>query len=267
VADEDTPPIDDPNPTPDTKPDDAASELQKKYAQEAAQSKKYRQRAQEAETEAKELRGRALSEEDFTRFKELTKAQEDADRQQAEDAGEFDKLRKQDQENHKAALAAKDAQSESYRAAFEAVAVTQRLQSALAAKGVTDVNAAAHLIQNLHEQRAVAELVDGSPVVKVVERGNGQTVLDPDNDGLASISIDTLVAAWLGTTTGQAFLPASGDTGSGSHKGGTDNRMTREKLDAMSGEETAAWMREHPDDYQSILQHERAERRKGQGSS
>ena len=213
-----------------------------KIADLIKESTGYHKRAQDAETRLKALEGNVLSDEDRALFETLRKERAEADDTKAKKAGEFEKLLAQKQEKYDADLKAKDASLASAMAAFERVAVLNPLQAALAKAGVTDVDSAAHLIQNLHAYRATAQLVDGQAVVRVVD-GQGNLVTDAECEPGQSISIEQLVTGWVATDTGKHFKPPSGDTGSGAHKGGVGG-ITLAELDADVNKK-AAFIAEH----------------------
>jgi len=197
----------------------------------AAESKKYRQRAQKAEADVKALEGKVLSDEAQAEYDTLKAEKAEADETAQKAEGKFDELLAQKMEAAASEKAEVVAERDTAMAAFERVAVLNPLQESLAKLGVSDVGAAAHLIQNRHTHHATAKLIDGKAVVQVVD-DQGNLVTDAGCDPGQSVSIDKLAAEWTATDTGKHFLPASGDTGSGSHQGGTDDTVTLAMLDA-----------------------------------
>lgn len=194
------------------------------------ESKKYRLRAQTAEAAAGQLREHALSEEDREQFSRLKADAEKREQDNLKAEGNYDKLLAQKQDKFNADLEAKGQELEAYRSAFQRVAVTDRLKGLLAGKSVTRVGEAAYLLQGQFGKRAVADLVDGNPVIRVVDR-QGQLVTDADCEPGQSISVEALVDEFVASEAGQIFLPPSGDSGSGAHAGGAAE-ATLAELDA-----------------------------------
>jgi len=194
-----------------------------------AESKKYRQRAQKAESRIAELERRSLSDEEWELFQQLQAQRAAMEEDQARVAQRYDELLAARQAQFDADLVAVTADRDSAMAAFERVAVTAPIQAELARRGVTDVTAAVHLIQNLHPHCATAKFVDGRAVVQVVDR-LGDPVIDTSQGSDQTIGIDALVAEFLATDTGKHFLPASGDTGSGAYKGSPSGPTLAELL-------------------------------------
>ena len=181
---------------------------------------KYRKQRQDAEARNKALEGQVMTDEQRAEYDTLKQAQEKAAEDKAREAGQFDDLLAQKQAKFDDERTALTTERDTILSAFTQVAVLTPLQAELARAGVTDVDAAAHLIQTKHPHRATAQLVDGKAVVRVVD-GQGNPVTDADSKGPDdSIGIDKLVAEWVATDTGKRFLPPSGDTGSGAHNGG-----------------------------------------------
>ena len=243
-------------PDPAIEPDAFADER----AKLAGESKKYRQRAQAAEARLTELEANQFSEEDRKLFDQLKKEAEDKQTEDLEAKGQYDALLAQKKEKFDADLTKTQDAAKAAMAAFESVAVTAPLQAALAAKGVTDVDSAAYLLQGVHPHKAKAALVDGKPVVHVVDKA-GALVTDADCEPGDSISIDALVTEFLATTRGQHFLPPSGDTGSGAHKGG-DTGVTLAELDA-DAEKMGEFIAKHGGKaYQQLVQRTKQKQRK-----
>jgi len=162
------------------------------YLREVAQSRKYRQRAQKAEAELEDLRSRALTPEDYQEYQKLRLSAE--------------------------AVAARDRRIRKLEGTVRQVVGLNELSKALVACGVGSgachgdkmlVQAAALLAGRIH-----VELEDDVPSVRVLD-DRGQMLLADDGE---PIGIQEFVADWLAAEGGH-FLPASGDTGSGAHKG------------------------------------------------
>ncbi len=203
-----------------------------------ADATKYHRRAQAAEAAAKD----ALTPEQREEYAEMKANAQQAEDDRKKTAGEFDELLAQKVGKANEEKTAVEAERDVFRNAFEREAVMTPIQAALAAAGVTNVSDAAFLIQNRHENRATATLTDGKAVVNVVD-GEGHLVTDAGCDPGQSISIESLVKGWLGTATGKQFLPPSGDTGSGAHKG-SPSGVTIEELDANPAKK-GAFIQEH----------------------
>lgn len=223
------------------------------------ESKKYRARAQQAEATVGQLQEQALSEEDREQFNQLKADDEKRQQDDLKAQGEYDKLLAQKQEKFDEALGAKQQELDSFRGAFQQVAVTDRLKGLLAGKGVTRVSEAAFLLQGQFPKRAVADLVDGNPVIRVVDR-QGQLVTDADCEPGQSIGVDALVNEFVASEAGQIFLPPSGDSGSGAHAG-TPGDATMAELDADPAK-TAAFIQKHGGDaYMKLAQGDRLRKR------
>jgi len=231
-AEEDSDAGGDPGADPD--PDD--KDWKTEYGNEAVQSRKYRLRAQQAEKDLADARANAVSQEDLdelTRLQaaeaERTAAEEEAERARQAKAGEFDALAKaaedkhsqvleQKDKKHTEALADRDAQIAGQAAALQRATAEAQLVAELAKQGCEDPQEAAFLIFNRHEVFPQAVIGDDHKVtVQIVDR-DGNEVIDKEADG-EFLGMDGCVRGFLGTTTGQRFLPPSGDTGSGSHRG------------------------------------------------
>lgn len=202
----------------------------------------YHKRAQDAEKRLQALEGNVLSDDDRALFTQLRADKAEADEGKQKAAGQYEELLAQKVEKFDADIATEQAKTTMFQSAFEQVAVLNPLQAELAKAGVTNVDNAAHLIQNKHAHRATAQLVDGKAVVRVVD-GQGNPVTDAECDAGQSISIEQLVTGWIATDTGKCFMPPSGDTGSGAHQGGVPG-VTIEDLDA-DFEKKTAFIKEH----------------------
>jgi len=178
------------------RPGDASDrDWKAEYLREAAQSRKYRQRAQKAETELEQLRPRALPPEQHEEYQRLRLAADD--------------------------LAAKDARIERLTAAVRELAGLSELHKTLAACGVGRgcANGERMLAQAaaLLGPRIRVELDDDQPAVRVLDE-NGAVQLDPADE--SPVSVRNFVADWL-AREGSHFLPPSHDTGSGARGGFT----------------------------------------------
>jgi len=228
--------------------------LAEERARLIAEAKKYRKRAQAAEARLRELEGRVLSDEELEEYRRLKEAQAKAEEEAKKAEGRYDELLRAKEEQFQKQLDEIRQRTETYRQAFERVAVTDRLKSILAARGVKHVDQAAFVLQGQFRWRAVAELVDGKAVVKVVDQ-QGKPVIDAECEGPdETISVEKLVDAFLADPAGQVYLPPSGDTGSGATKGGEGpERVDIAELEA-NPEKRYAFIREHGvDEYMKLL--------------
>jgi len=181
-------------------------ELAEVKARLIAEARKYRRRAQEAERRLADIEPQVLSDPDRRLF----------DRLKAE-ANELGHVRQSHRRQiaeltqaHGEELVAANAQAQQLTSMLSAVVGTDRLKTALAAKGVKQVDQAARLLA----RRVKVEITSGGYSVQVVDE-SGQPVSAGDGEG--TISVEELVETWLADNS--HFLPPSGDTGSGAHPG------------------------------------------------
>ncbi|MCY2928080.1 MAG: hypothetical protein NTV86_01035 [Planctomycetota bacterium] len=164
------------------------------YLREVARSRKYRLRAQAAETQLEGLRGRTLDDRQLEQYQRLL-----AERDQA------------------AAVRERAAGLE--RMLAEVVGAGE-LARALAVAGVGA--GAPHGEKMLAQATALladrirVDVSGASPVVHVLDEAGA--VMYADAEGVQPLGAGQFVAAWL-SEQGAHFLPASGDTGSGARKG------------------------------------------------
>ena len=223
--------------TPAEPADEADAEKQKLIAE----SRKYRKRAQEAEAALRQLQERALSEEELAEFRSLRAEQKQREQADLAKTRQYETLVAELTEKHARELAQANQRSQLLEAQLRKVVGADRLKSALAGRGVTRVDQAAYLLQ----RHIRVELVDGEPVVQVVDR-KGQPITDAACQGGETITIDRFVDAWL-ASEGAHFLPPSGDTGSGAHAGGSADRADIAELEANPAKRYA-FIREHGTD-------------------
>jgi len=197
-----------------------------------SESKKYRLRAQAAETKISELEGNVLSQEALDEYNSLKASANKASDKKLRDKGDFDKLMAEKQNEFTVHLDAEKAKANTYLSALQQVAVADRLKNELATRGVKFVDEASFLLQNKFSSKAVAEIGDNGINVRVVNASDGNAVIDADCEPGKTIGLDKLVEQFLASSTGQIFLPPSGDTGSGSHPGISNDKVTIEQLDA-----------------------------------
>ncbi|MCE5280075.1 MAG: hypothetical protein ABFD92_09230 [Planctomycetaceae bacterium] len=166
------------------------------YLREAAQARKYRQRAQRAESDLAQLRqvGRGDNDERLASLSQET--------------------------------AAKDARIAALSAMVKSTVGAYELHRALTGCGVGGSSALSQAAQLL-AGRIDVTLADEGPQVRVLD-GEGQPML---SDAGQPLDVGRFVSEWL-AQEGQHFLPPSGDTGSGAHKGTAGRPLRVEDLDA-----------------------------------
>jgi len=121
-------------------------------------------------------------------------------------------------EQHVSQIAASNARAEQLGEMLSGVVITDRLKSALAARGVKRVDQAASLLA----ERLEVNITDQGCAVAV--RGSGGA--DQDAEG----SVEQVVDGWLADN--RHYLPPSGDTGSGAYPGiGRLQNVSIEQLD------------------------------------
>ena len=133
-------------------------------------------------------------------------------------AQEAERLIDQLTEQHSDQIAASNVRAERLGEMLSGVVVSDRLKSALAARGVTRVDQAAMLLSEKFE----VNIGDGG--YRVQTRGLG-----PD-DSDAELTVEQVVDGWLADN--RHYLPPSGDTGSGAYPGVTSpGAVSIEQLD------------------------------------
>jgi hypothetical protein len=222
-------------------PAEAGDDSQAQKQRLIAESRKYRKRAQEAEARLQELEARALSEADLAEYRRLrSERRQHAQTEQAK-AREYETLVSELADKHARELAEADRRGERLAAQLCKVVGNDRLKSALAARGVTRVDQAAYLLQ----RHVRVELGEGEPAVRVVD-GRGEPIADATCRAGETITIERFVDAWL-ASEGAHFLPPSGDSGSGTHKGASAGRADIAELEADPARRYA-FVREHGTD-------------------
>ena len=226
-----------------------------KIAELVAEATKYHKQRQTLQQQLDGLQDKVLSDEDRELYESLKAEKAEAEEASKKAAGKYDELLAAKEKTYAERIAARDkkaaeelaeekAKGATFREAYQAVAVRAPIQAELAKYGVKNVEAAAHLIQTLHPQHATATLdASGRAIVQVVDR-EGNLVIDGDCGPDESVGIDKLVEGFVATDTGKAFLPPSGDTGSGSHKGGLHNTVPYAELVA-SPDKRAEFIEKH----------------------
>lgn len=173
--------------------DDGQRDWNAEYVREVGQSRKYRQRAQRAETQLQQLRSRALTDEQLAEYERLRLSAE--------------------------TMAEKDARIRSLEETVRDLVGRTALGRALAACGVgsRSPNGDRMLSQaaDLLADRVRVDFDEaGRPAARVLDAA-GRPMLRGDGE---AVGIEEFVADWLAEQGGH-FLPASGDTGSGAHRG------------------------------------------------
>jgi len=179
------------------------------------ESKKYRQRAQEAERRLKAIEGAALSDEQRDEYARLKADAEKCQADELQARGRYEELLARKQKAFEKALADKDAAVGGLTSLVQRIAGIDRIKSALAARGVKFVDDAAQLLAD----RVRVEIAEGKPAVRVVDE-SGEPLTDGDCERGATISVEKLVEQYLATPQGAVWLPPSGDRGTGKHPGG-----------------------------------------------
>lgn len=204
IIDTDIPETDDP------RQDGELSEVRPRLVAEA---KKYRKRAQEAERRLAELAPRVLDEADRELFERLKADSSRIEQDRQAFRQRLDELAEQ----HSGELAASNARATRLGEMLSGVVITDRLKSALAARGVKRVDQAARLLSEQLE-------------VDIGEQGYQVRVSGDSNDGVAELTVEQVVDDWLAAN--RHYLPPSGDTGSGAYPGVTAPRgVSIEQLD------------------------------------
>lgn len=174
------------------------------YLREAGHARRYRQRAQRAESELTEVRTQALTAEQYEEYQKLKCLKDEA--------------------------AQKDAEVASLKDTIRRVVGQAALNEALAACGVGRAGGERTLAHaaKLLADRIRVDLAEGGPVVHVLgDAGRPMTAGDDDRP----VTVREFVGQWL-AEEGAHFLPASGDTGSGAHKGAASAGVSIRDLDA-----------------------------------
>ena len=200
--------------TPAADGDQQSDESSEARARLIAEARKYRKRAQEAERRLSELEGSVLSETDRELFERL---KADSERI-AEDRRSFSQRMTELTAQHSDKIAASNAHAERLGEMLSQVVVTDRLKSALAARGVKRVDQAARLLSEKFEVSITAD------EYRVLVRGSAHA----DSD--AEPTVEQVVDGWLADNC--HYLPPSGDTGSGAYPGATSpGGVSIEQLD------------------------------------
>lgn len=198
--------------------------VQAELKTEIENAKKLRARAQEAESKIADLEGKVLSDDDRKLFDTLKTEREEIEHKTLEDKGKYEEILAKQKADSAKVLDAKDVQITALTAGIQQEVGFNKLASELGSAGVK-AELIAQASQLLAGQVKVT-LKDGQAVVQITNVDGTSATKD---DGTAK-SIKDLVEGWL--PNNQHFLPPSGDSGSGSHKGGGTGEVTIAELDA-----------------------------------
>jgi len=171
-----------------------------------AEARKYRRRAQEAERRVAELQPLVLSDAEGELFERLKLEAERLPGIREAHRREVAELKRAQTDE----LAEARARTQQLTEMLSEVVGTDRLKTALAARGVKRVDQAASLLAG----RIRVGVAGDDYTVQVVD-GRGEPLSD-GQDGKER-GVEDLVDAWLAENP--HFLPPSGDTGSGAHAG------------------------------------------------
>lgn len=167
---------------------------------------------------------------------ELLKAQEEAERKKAEEAGEWDKLKAQMEGNFNKSLEEKDGVIGRYRSALE-----KNLIDAAATSAIAELKGVPALLLPHIRDRVKVEEKDGEFSVVVLDEDRKTPKLNATNQPM---SIKELVAAMREDETfGRAF-EAPGGSGGGGQGGGGGQQGGYKKKSEMTAREKAAAMQE-----------------------
>lgn len=197
------------------------------YLQEVAQSRKYRQRAQQAEQQLAEIRDRQLTDKQIQEYRQLRSAAE---------AIEQDRRRLTEMEQALAERAGRDA-------------LVRSLRACGVGRGLAD--------QDKILDQAVALLLPG---IQVDTGPDGPTIhLADDEQTESPADLQAFVADWLASQAPH-FLPPSGDTGSGAHRYPGPLEPTRvEQLDADPARKAKFIAENGPKAYVQLARQQRPE--------
>ena len=216
----------------------AAEDFEAVKARLIAESRRYRKRAQDAETRLRELEAGAMSAGQVQEYRRLK-----------EQAAGYERMAAEMTARQERELESRRREVSALTDRLRRIVGSDRLKSALASRGVTRVDQAAYLL----DRHVRVDLAGGEPVVRVVDAG-GQPIPDPSGEPGAAVSIERFVDAWL-AAEGAHFLPPSGDVGSGAHKGGPSEHATVAEMEADPAKRFA-FIREHgTDEYLRRLGH------------
>jgi hypothetical protein len=194
-------------------------DVQRRLNEEIANARKQRQAKQELQAQLEEVSARLASAEAERKAEADRRHQE-----RLESEGRYKEALRHAQAQHQQALTERNERIAGLTEALEHEAGSNRLREELGRAGVRPelIGQAATL---LAPQVKVA-LAAGRPEVRVFAEDGRPLTRD---DGSPAALAD-LVAAWVPNNA--HFVPPSGDTGSGSHKGGAAAASTLAELDA-----------------------------------
>jgi len=232
--------------------------LQKDLAAEVGESKKYRHRAQAAETKVETLQGHVLTDEDRALFDTLKTERSDQEQKALEDKGKFEEALAKVKTDHTKAIDALDRQVLELTEALQQEVGTNKLHAALGTVGVKPelIDQAARLLGG----QLKVTLADGKASVEVVN-SDGSPMLGGDGSPL---TIEELAKGWV--EKNPHFLPPSGDVGSGAHQGpSVPDQVTLAQLDADAEKKAAFIAKDGGDAYAKLIQADRLKKREADG--
>jgi hypothetical protein len=198
--------------------------------------KKERRRARDASKRARDLEER-YDGIDPDEYRELSKAREDAEAQDAEKRGEWEKLSAKQKDAHDKQLADRDALNGQLRKALYGELIDARAVRELAEQD----GSAKLLLPHVRARMDVVEQ-DGKYRVRVLD-ANGEP--DVNNDG-EPMTLKDLVTQMKADATFAPAFASSGAEGTGSPSGGTGGAGTQRKpRSEMTPKEKAGYITEH----------------------
>lgn len=228
-------------------------QLAKDLKDEVESSRKYRTRAQAAETKVEELEGSVLSDEDRALFETLKTERTDQEQKVLEDKGKFDEALAKVKTDHAKATDALDRQILDLTGALQQEVGINKLHAALGTVGVKPelIDQAAQLLGG----QVKVSLKDGKPTVQVVN-ADGAPMTD---DAGAAVTIEGLAKGWVASNA--HFLPPTGDSGSGAHQGAPGGEgVTLASLDADSVKKAEFIAKNGGEAYMKLVQADRLKR-------
>lgn len=192
--------------------------LQTQLTETIAESKKYRQRAQTAEEQQKAESQRAADAQ-----AKLDAAEAERKKLELESKGKYDEALKQTTEAHQKALAAETARRATVEQALNQTVGQNALLTALGKAGLKPdlIGQAARLVAG----QVRVEVKDGQAVIQVLDEA-GKPLLKADG---TPAGVEELATGFA--KNNPHYLPPTGDTGTGAHRGAPGG-VTLAELDA-----------------------------------
>jgi myosin heavy subunit len=226
-------------------------ELKAQNAEIIAESKKYRIRAQTSEEQVKTEAQKAADAQ-----AKLDEAEAQRKKLELEGKGKYDEALKQQQEDHRKALEAATARATAAETALQGAVGQTALLTALGKAGLKPelIGQASRLVAG----QVKVQLTDGQAVVQVLDDA-GKPMLKTDG---TPAGLEDLAASFA--QANPHFLPPSGDTGTGAHRGaGGKTTATLAELDASPALKTQ-FIKDHGEPaYFELVKANLANKRKG----